>query len=359
MKKSFMKLLAAMFMISTLAVFVSCSDDDDTEPAPTQSVWEIVESTDNLSALERELISAGLQSAIEGANGITLFAPTDAALQQLLNTLQLEDFSSVNQDIAQAVLTYHVGTSQLASTDVVAGTTIATLQGEAITVEDGPSLVTGATSPSSLTMTDIQATNGVIHIIDVVMIPPTIGGQIVATLGTLAQPVLLGADFTILAEGIAKADAANPDAATAGIVATLIAGQDLTVFAPTNATFEGADPPITVDTFDAATWDAIIRNHVVVGQGGGTDDGVNTLGPDDLTTGATYNTAGGGVLQFFNNTDLIPASNGLGIFIDGNQDVDFADQATFMNFDAEVALPDAAFAGNGRIHVIAGVLSPL
>ena len=111
--------------------------------------------------------------------------------------------------------------------------------------------------------------------------------------------------------------------------------------------------------WDAATWDAIIRNHVVVGQGGGTDDGVNTLGPNDLTTGATYNTAGGGVLQFFNNTDLIPASNGLGIFIDGNQDVDFADQTTYENFDAEVALPDAAFAGNGRIHVIAGVLSPL
>ena len=357
MKKSFMKLLAAMFMIFTLALFVSCSDDDDTEPAPTESVWEIVEGTDNLSALERELISAGLQGAIEAANGITLFAPTDAALQQLLNTLQLQDFSSVNQAIAQAVLTYHVGTSQLSSADVVAGTTIATLQGELITVEDGPSLVTGATSPSSLTMTDIQATNGVIHIIDVVMIPPTIGGQIVATLGTLAQPVLLGADFTILAEGIAKADAANPNAATEGIVATLVAGQDLTVFAPTNATFESAS--ITVDTFDAATWDAIIRNHVVVGQGGGTDDGVNTLGPNDLTTGATYNTAGGGVLQFFNNTDLIPASNGLGIFIDGNQDVDFADQATFMNFDAEVALPDAAFAGNGRIHVIAGVLSPL
>lgn len=353
-----------MFMISALLVFTGCGDDDEeTPPAATQTVWEIVQSTDNLSSLEAELLGANLDGALGTTDNITLFAPTNAALATLLGTLSLTDFSSVNPEIASAVLTYHVATSVVNSGDLADGNTIATLQGESITVGSGPSLISGATTDATFSVTDIQATNGVVHVIEVVLVPPTIGATIVQTLGTLAQPVLLGGDFTVLAAGIAKADAANPDAATTGILTTLIntAGLDLTVFAPTDATFAAATPPITVETFTAAQWDAIIRNHVVVGQGGTTMDGVDTLGPDDLTTGATFDTAGGGSLSFFFDTSVIPADNGNGIFIDGNGDVDFADQTTFTNFDAEIVVPDAVTltTGDSRIHVIAGVLSPL
>ncbi|MEO1254305.1 MAG: fasciclin domain-containing protein [Bacteroidota bacterium] len=133
----------------------------------------------------------------------------------------------------------------------------------------------------------------------------------------------------------------------------------MTVFAPTNATFASAQ--ITVDTYDAATWEGILRNHIVKGQGN--DDAANdntlTLDPGDLTTGAEFTTLAGATLLFFNNTDAIPADNGLGIFIDSNGDVDLQDQATFTNFDAEVVLPDAdGGSANGRVHVIAGVLAP-
>ena len=153
--------------------------------------------------------------------------------------------------------------------------------------------------------------------------------------------------------------AANSDP-TATITATLIGDPDnityLTVFAPTNATFESAN--ITADSFDAATWDAIIRNHVVIGQGTATNDLVQ---PSDLTTCATFTTAAGGTLTIFNDTNTVPADNGLGIFIDSDGDVDctLADMgASLTNLDAEVAVADAAAGINGTIHVIAGILTP-
>lgn len=358
MKKSFLKYLNALTLVgimASLVVFTSCSDDDDAAPAATQSVWEIVQSTSNLASLEAELEAAELDGALADADAqLTLFAPTDAALSTLLGTLGLTDFSTVNPAIANGVLTYHVLAEIVNSSDLAEGNTYTTLQGEQVTVAGGPTLVSGATSPAGFQVTDIQATNGVVHIIDVVLVPPSTGGAIIATLGTVAQPVLLGADFSILAAGIQKADAGKPAAET--LLGALIGAQDLTVFAPTNATFNAAQ--VTVDALTAAQWDAYIRNHVVVGQGGGTDDNINTLGPNDLTTGASYTTLGGGELLFFNNTDAIPAANGIGIFIDSNGDVNLADQTTYGGFNAEVALPDAVSASNGRIHVIAGILAP-
>ena len=285
---------------------------------------------------------------------LTVFAPTNAALNTLLGTLGLTDFSTVNADIAEAVLAYHVlTTGRIASGDVVEGETFTTAQGEVLTVGAGETLVSGATTAATIATPDIQATNGVVHLIDVVLVPPTIGAQIVAVLGTVAQPVLLGADFTILASAITKADSDNEDPTTTILAllsdATLEGEDQVTVFAPTNATFEAAS--ITADTYTAAEWQGILLNHVVQGQGDdeAEDDDTLTIDPGDLVTGATFTTLAGATLQIFNDTETVAAMNGIGIFID----------TTFGNFDAEVALPDADGSSlNGRVHVIAGVLAP-
>lgn len=375
MKKSILKYFKAFTMIGVMAsviVLSSCGEDDGpSEPAATETIWEILEGTDNLSSLEAELLAVGLDANLKADGEFTLFAPTNAALNTLLGTLNLEDFSTVSNDIAVGVLAYHVHAGTILSTDLAEGSSFSTLQGESFEVLAGPEILSGATTNATFQVTDIKATNGTIHIIEVVMIPPTIGGAIVATLNTLAQPVLLGADFSILASGIAKADAGKADTET--ILGALIAGTDLTVFAPTNATFysaagvEEGDDQATIDTkvdaafgsLTGAQWDGIIRNHVVVGQGGGTDDEINTLGPDDLTTGSTYSTLAGGSLLIFNDVSSVPANNGVGIYIDANGDVDLTNPTTLANLDAEVALPDAVkLPNNNRIHVIAGILNP-
>lgn len=372
MKKSILKYFRAFTLIGVMASFIaitSCGNDDGDDPGPTQTIWEYVEATGNLSALEAELLSAGLDGTLDADGELTLFAPTNSALETLLGTLGLENFDPVNPDIATAVLAYHVVSGTINSSDLSTGDMLTTLQGEDIEVVAGPALSTGATSNSTFVTTDIETTNGVIHIIDVVMVPPTIGASIVATLGTVAQPVLLGADFTILAAAIAKADSDNvtggDDEGEATILSllsdnTLTGADQLTVFAPTNATFNAAS--ITADTYDAATWEAIIKHHVVVGQGDDTDDNTLTLDPGDLVTCASFQTLLGLNLEIFNNTDVVAADNGLGIYIDSDGDVDctLSDSgASLSNLDAEVVVADAdGGSTNGRIHVIAGVLAP-
>lgn len=364
-------------MFASLVVISSCSDDDDPveeEEMPTETLLQLIESTDNLDSLSKYVNRyPSLIGALSAGGDNTFFAPTNEAF---VNLLQTPDFPSgidlINPDIIEGVIAYHIVLGQaVAQADFNSSVTLSTLYTDPATEtvqtitfsEDGTQILTGSTSTDpSVATADIAATNGIMHTTNFVLIPPSVGETLTPILGTLASSVLLGADFSILAEGILKADAGKDAAAT--IAGALTAVTDLTVFAPTNATFNAGlegdgSNPITVDSYDAATWDAIIRNHVVVGMGGGTDDGDNTLGPADLTTGSVYTTLGGGTLTIFNNTDAIPPMNGIGIYIDSNGDVDLADQTTYGNFNAEVALPDAVNISQGRIHVIAGVLSPL
>ena len=338
----------------TAVMFVSgCNDDEEgTKTSESQTVWEIVKETDNLSSLESEL--SAFESIVETLNDedatLTLFAPSNAALSTLLSTLGLENFSSIAPTIAQAVLEYHVVTSAALASNALPGS-ITTEQGETITVTNGK-LVSGATNDASVQQADVAAANGVIHIVDVVLVPPTIGQQVIDALGTLAQPILLGADFVTLAAGIVKADAGKEASET--IQALLISGDGLTVFAPTNATFIAAN--LTVESFTAEKWDAIARNHIVKAQGTETKE---LIGENDLQTGATFTTVGGGTLTIFSDPSALPSMiDGPGIYIDSNGDVDLMTPATYTNFDAEVARLNAAPASNGTIHVIGGILKP-
>jgi uncharacterized surface protein with fasciclin (FAS1) repeats len=352
MKKSILKYFKAFTLVGVMASFIalsSCGEDDGGgTTAPTLTVYGTLSAQTNLGKLKGEFDAyADIVATLDDADAdLTVFAPSDAAMTTLLTTLGLTDFSTVSAGIAKSVLNYHISTAGSKTTgELTVGSTVMTAQGEVITIDAGTKLKTGATALSTI-VSSIEATNGIIHIVDVVIIPPTIGAQIVATLGTVAQPLLLGSNFTILAQGMAKADAGKTDPATT-IVGLLVGGANLTVFAPTNATFAAGQ--ITVDSYDAATWNAIIRNHIVVAQGG---DGTETIGSDDMTTGASFTTVLQGTL-FFVQGDPV---NGVGVFIDSNGDFNAGPPPTGLN--AEVALIDAAVSGNGRIHVIAGVLSP-
>lgn len=301
-KNNLMKNLWALALLAATFAFTGCNDDDDGDAAPEQNIWEIVQERDNLSSLEAELERAGLDATLSGSGNMTLFAPSNDALTTLLGTLGLDDFSPVAESVVQAVLSYHVANSEYFSADITEGTTITTVQGEDITVVGGPRLSTGATSDAGFVTTDIEATNGVVHIVDVVLVPPSIGALIVQTLGTAAQPILLSKDFTTLSAAILKADQGKDPANT--IVGALVGLDAVTFFAPPNAVLDGN---LDVEGTDAATLDAIIRKHIVPSTINPMDDNVYTAidGTTTLTTTAAPNL---GTVSGPQNTQPVPVA---------------------------------------------------
>ena len=357
--------------------YVDNSDDeDDTQGEPTSNIWELVESTDGLDSLEKYLnVYPDLVATLEAEGTFTLFAPDNNAFISLLATPGFpSNISSINPDIIKNVLAYHVSTTQYLAADLTAGSEVATAsQGnEKIVVNSDGTLLTGSSNSAiEITSADKKATNGVMHVVGSVMIPPTVGATLTPILGTNAGTLLLGAPFSVLAQAIQKADAFAEENSLTTLVSILSGETTHTVFAPTNATFAaaadaqegigdgdgtGTDAEVQafIDALSGQSLYGMIANHVVL------DEVLDT----DLTTGATLTTAFTldgqtyGSLTIFNNTEAIPAQNGVGIYIDGNGDVDLADQSTYGNFDAEVAVPNAAVNPNGRVHVIAGILSP-
>jgi transforming growth factor-beta-induced protein len=329
--KTLFNRLLIVALVACLFVFSGCGDDDE---GPTQTVWQIVENDSELSAFEAQLIAAGLDDELAGEGNFTLFAPTDAAMNTLLTTLGLADFSSISSDIVQEVLSYHIANQQYLTGDLTDGIEITTQQGEAITVVTGPELSTGATSDSGIEAGDIRATNGVIHKVNTVLVPPSIGGLIVQTLGTIAQPILLGSPFTTLSAGIQKADQFASDNGLPTLISTLTGDGPYTFFAPTNETFQAGQ--LSVDSFSGQEWYGIIGNHI----------GIGNYAPSALTHGTEISTAAGGNLVI-----SAPGSGGAFTSIFINSDAD-------AEPEAEVAQPDAAVETNGRIHVIAGLLTP-
>ncbi len=329
--------IMSLLAISAMFVISGCGDDDGGDPVATQNVWEIVQSRAELSGLEAELEAAGLDGALATTANITLFAPSNQALNDLLTTLGISDFDPVRDDVAAAILTYHVATSIVLANDLTTGSTITTLQGEEITVVAGPALETGATLDAEFITTNLLATNGAVHVIDYVLVPPSIGALIVQNLGTLAQPILLSADFSILADAInQKADVyaeANDLPKLIDILGNrALVGEDFTVFAPSNGVFQAAG--IGLDDLTGEQWYGTIAKHV----------GVGIYEAGDLTTGTEITTAAGTTI-FVTNAGA--GGNFTSIFLNSDADPEF---------EAEVAAPAVAIASNGLIHAIAGIL---
>jgi hypothetical protein len=182
----------------------------------------------------------------------------------ILTTLGQADFSNISPSTLSVVLNYHAASGVKLKSDMTAGAKITTLQGEDITIEltttGDVKLKTGATTNGTVLTADIKGTNGVLHVVgDYPLVPPTVGGLILATLGKVAQPILLGKDFSILASCILKADAGKPSNQT--IVGAMVAQTAQTVFAVPNAVFTAAS--LTAASKTAAEWDLIIRGHMV------------------------------------------------------------------------------------------------
>jgi uncharacterized surface protein with fasciclin (FAS1) repeats len=142
---------------------------EDMEEAGT--IVDVAVANGSFETLVAAVTAADLVDTLSSEGPFTVFAPTDdafAALPEgLVDCLLLEE----NVDALTAILTYHVVSGEVLSTDLTAGP-VATVQGEDITVD----LTDGVTLNDTVTVVaaDVEASNGVIHVIDGVLVPPSI-----------------------------------------------------------------------------------------------------------------------------------------------------------------------------------------
>ena len=125
----------------------------------------------DFGTLAAALGAAGLVETLKGDGPFTVFAPTDAAFAKLPDGTVESLLLPENKDKLTAILTYHVVAGEVLAADVVNLTEATTVNGAdvAIMVEGGSVMINDAT----VTATDIMTSNGVIHVIDTVLLPPT------------------------------------------------------------------------------------------------------------------------------------------------------------------------------------------
>ncbi len=206
------------------------------------NIVETARAAGNFNTLLAAVDAAGLTDALSGEDHLTVFAPTDdafAALPEGTVAALLEDIPQLT-----AILTYHVVPGANKAEAVVGATWHETLQGQALKVSVGESVMI---DDATVLATDVMASNGVIHVIDKVILPRA---NIVET-ATEA-----GSFGTLLAAATA-----------AGLVDTLSNGGPFTVFAPTDDAF-GALPEGTVEALlnDIPSLKKILTYHVVPGR---------------------------------------------------------------------------------------------
>jgi uncharacterized surface protein with fasciclin (FAS1) repeats len=138
----------------------ACSDD------PELSIFETIEGDARFTTLVTAVEAAGLDDELTTAGPFTLFAPTNDAFDALpAGTL---DALLADPDLLEAVLLYHVVSGSALSSDLSDGQTITTLQGQQVTVSINGSV---QINDATVTQADLEASNGVIHVIDGVLVP--------------------------------------------------------------------------------------------------------------------------------------------------------------------------------------------
>merc|ERR1712176_1411945 len=177
----------------------------------------------SFTVLVEALQTAGLVDALKGAGPFTVFAPTDAAFTALLNSLGVTKTEVLARDGLADILKYHVlSGSSVMSADLAATQDVTTLEGSTLTVtKEGSTVKAGSASVSAA---DIECSNGVIHVIDAVLLPSEL---LLPPVLDIVETAISAGNFTVLVEALQ----------TAGLVDALKGAGPFTVFAPTDAAF--------------------------------------------------------------------------------------------------------------------------
>jgi uncharacterized surface protein with fasciclin (FAS1) repeats len=173
---------AAAGSLAALLFLSGCSSDDPDDTAVAESIEEatpseapgtivdVASSNDDFSTLVTAVGAADLVDTLSGPGPFTVFAPTNDAFDALPDGLLDKLLLPENKDALTSILTYHVLPAEVMAADVTAGE-VATVEGSTveITTDDGVKV-----NDANVIATDVEASNGVIHVIDAVLVPPTV-----------------------------------------------------------------------------------------------------------------------------------------------------------------------------------------
>jgi uncharacterized surface protein with fasciclin (FAS1) repeats len=315
-----------LLVLALLSVFLFSVGFAQTERAAAQTfvpnIMDIAAADDRFDTLEAAIKAAGLADTLASSNNtFTVFAPTDAAFAAL-PAGTVESLLADPKGALTDVLLYHVVAGEQKSGAVLASDSLMTLQGTSLDVNlrNGLPYVNG----SQIIITDIEAKNGVIHVIDAVLVPTSSPAPAKATeqmdkgaaLPTIAEIAIADGRFNTLVAALTAADLAG----------VFLAPGDYTVFAPTDDAF-AALPAGTVEALLAdpsGLLTNILLYHVVG----------DSLSRDQIAT-----------------DDFIPTLEGRSLVVNrsGSNIVDIS--------GAKLLITNIQ-ASNGVIHVIDTVLVP-
>jgi len=146
--------------------------NDDMMNAPANDIVATASVTPELSTLVAAVVAADLATTLQGPGPFTVFAPVNEAFAALpagtVDTLLLPE----NIADLQAILTYHVVPGAVLSTDLVDGMVVETVNGDSITINVSPAGVS-INGSANVAIADVMTSNGVVHVIDGVLLPAT------------------------------------------------------------------------------------------------------------------------------------------------------------------------------------------
>ena len=172
--------LVALALVASIAFTACGSDSESTEETVTEEtvvetematdIVAVAVATEGFSTLVAALTAAGLVETLQGEGPFTVFAPNDAAFAALPEGLLEKLLLPENIAVLTSILTYHVVAGNVLSTDVVAGDA-ASLEGSALALTTDMGVMV---NDATVIQADVVGSNGVIHVIDKVLVPPTV-----------------------------------------------------------------------------------------------------------------------------------------------------------------------------------------
>jgi len=295
--------------------------------AQTETIVDVAVSNEDFSTLVAAVTEAELVEALSSEGPFTVFAPTNDAFAALLEEMEIGAEDLLASEDLSDILLYHVvaGEFDAASVIELVGDNdyvlVDTLNGTPVkvSVQDGAVFV----NDSQVVAADVEASNGVIHVVDSVILPPS---QTIAEIVVDAASMGEDSEFTILLAAVLEAN-----------LAEALSGEGpFTVFAPTDAAFAAALEALDVSAEELlANPDlaSILLYHVVGGE--------EALYSNDVVAALDGMNDGVSVDTLLEGDPIKVTANEMGIYVDG----------------AQIIQTDI-LASNGVIHVIDAVILP-